>query len=198
MRPAITWYDLLDTAADAPPDDIEHAYAAKAGLLRPGLLSGAPPKVATAAMRARGIIDAARQVLADPVSRRGYDEAADLWRGGWGLSEPGGSRVEPGLPVFEFADGNPGADVLSGLTELNVWLADHPRQARKIPVPDVRGLFYDVFQQVVGKLDINVTFVQLTQRPMPVDGLVVDQSPEPSAMIHRREELTVQVWHPVR
>jgi hypothetical protein len=31
---------------------------------------------------------------------------------------------------------------------------------------------------------------------MPVDGLVVDQSPQPPAKIHRRGELTVQVWHP--
>lgn len=88
--------------------------------------------------------------------------------------------------------------MLTGLTELNVWLAEHPSQARRIPVPDFRGLFYDVSQEVVGKLDLNVTFVQLTEHPMPVDGLVVDQSPEPSAKVHRREELTVQVWHPHR
>jgi len=198
MRPAITWYDILNAAPDAPAEDIQHAYVAKAGLLQPELLSGEPPTVVAAAARARGIIDAARQVLADQVSRERYDEAADLWRGGWGLSQPGGSRIGPGLPDFEFEGGNPGAAVLTGLTELNVWLAENPSQARKIPVPDFRGLFYDVFREVVGKLDVKVTFVQVTDHPMPVDGLVVDQSPEPSATIHRGGELTVYVWHPHR
>jgi hypothetical protein len=31
---------------------------------------------------------------------------------------------------------------------------------------------------------------------MPVDGLVVGQSPLPPAKIRREGELTVQVWHP--
>jgi hypothetical protein len=31
---------------------------------------------------------------------------------------------------------------------------------------------------------------------MLVDGLVVGQSPGPPEKIHRRGELTVQVWHP--
>ena len=44
--------------------------------------------------------------------------------------------------------------------------------------------------------DVKVTFVQLTEHPMPVEGLVVDQSPGPSAKVHRRGELMVQVWHP--
>jgi hypothetical protein len=86
--------------------------------------------------------------------------------------------------------------VLGGLGALNLWLARHPDHQRRIPVPDVRGLFYDVFQAVVGKLDLQITFVQLTEHPMLVEGLVVDQSPGPSAKMHRPGELTVQVWHP--
>ncbi len=31
---------------------------------------------------------------------------------------------------------------------------------------------------------------------MQVEGLVVGQSPAPQTKIHRRGELTVQVWHP--
>ena len=79
---------------------------------------------------------------------------------------------------------------------LNLWLARHPDYQRRIPVPDVRGLFYDVFQAVVGRLDLQITFVQLTRHPMLAEGLVVDQAPEPPAKIHRRGELTVEVWHP--
>ena len=196
MRPGITWYDILGAPPDASSEDIQQAYDAKAGVLRPDLLSGAPPKVVTAAARAQGIIGAARQVLDDPVSRQRYDEGAGLWRSGGSLDQPGDYPAGSGLPDSDFAAGNPGADVLRGLEALNIWLARHADYQRRIPVPDVRGLFYDVFLEVVGRLDIRVTFVQLTEHPMPVDGLVVDQSPGPSVKIHRRGELTVQVWHP--
>jgi curved DNA-binding protein CbpA len=196
MRADITWYDLLGALPDALPEDIQRAYQAKAALLRPELLAGAPPKVVTAAARAQGIIDAARQVLADPVSRQRYDEAAGLWGSGGGLSQPKDSPAGSGLPDSDIAADNPAAEVLHGLGALNVWLARHPDYQPRIPVPDVRGLFYDVFVGVVGRLDLEIAFVQLTEHPMLVEGLVVDQSPGSPAKLHRRGELTVQVWHP--
>jgi curved DNA-binding protein CbpA len=196
MRPDITWYDLLGALADASSDEIKQAYDAKAGLLRPEILAGAPSKVVTAAARAQGVIDAAQRVLSDPVSRQRYDEAAGLWGSSGGLGQPRDSPAGSGLPDSDFAANNPGADVLRGLGALNLWLAEHRDYQRRIPVPDVRGLFYDVFAEVVGRLDVRVTFVQLTEHPMPVEGLVVDQSPGPEAKLHRRGELTVQVWHP--
>src|SRR5271169_4983436 len=196
MRADITWYDILGALPDASPEEIQQAYAAKTGLLRPELLSGAPSTVVTAAARAQGIIDAARQVLGDPVSRHRYNEAAGLWGSGGGLSGPGDYPAGSGLPDSDFAADNPGAEVLHGLGALNIWLARHPDYQRRIPVPDVRGLFYDVFVGVVGRLDLEITFVQLTEHPMLVEGLVVGQSPEPPAKIHQRGELTVQVWHP--
>jgi curved DNA-binding protein CbpA len=85
MRAAITWYDLLGALSDASSEDIQQAYEAKAGVLRPERLAGAPSRVTTAAARAQGIIDAAWRVLGDPVSRRRYDEAAGLWGSGGGL-----------------------------------------------------------------------------------------------------------------
>ena len=196
MRPGITWYDLLGALPDASSEDIQQAYDAKAGVLRPELLAGAPPKVVTAAARAQGIIEAARRVLGDPVSRERYNKAVGLWGSNGGLGQPGDYPAGSGLPDSDVAAGNPGAEVLRGLGALNLWLARHPEHQRRIPAPDVRGLFYDVFVGVVGRLDIEITFVQLTKHPMPVEGLVVDQSPGPSAKIHRRGELTVQVWHP--
>ena len=196
MRPDITWYDLLGALPDAPAEDIQRAYDAKAGLLRPELLSGASSTVVTAAARAQGIIDAARQVLSDPVSRQRYDEAAGLWGSGGGLSGPRDSPAGSGLPDSDVPADNPGAEVLHGLGALNLWLDRHSDYQRRIPVPDVRGLFYDVFMVVVGRLDLRITFVQLTEHPMLVEGLVVDQSPKAPAKIHGRGELTVQVWHP--
>lgn len=196
MRAGITWYDLLGALPDASSEDIQRAYDARAGVLRPELLAGAPPTVVTAAARAQGIIDAAWRVLGDPASRQRYDQAAGLWRSGGGLSRPGDSPAESGLPDSDFAADNPGAEVLRGLGALNLWLTRHSDYQRRIPVPDVRGLFYDAFQQVVGRLDLEITFVQLTEHPMLVEGLVVDQTPGPPAKIHGRGELTVQVWHP--
>jgi curved DNA-binding protein CbpA len=196
MRASITWYDLLGALPDASSEDIQQAYDAKAGLLRPELLASAPSRVVTAAARAQGIIDAALRVLGDPVHRRRYDEAAGLWGSGGGLGEPRDYPAGSGLPDSDFAANNPGAEVLRGLGALNLWLDRHSDYQRRIPVPDFRGLFYDVFLGVVGRLDLQVTFIQLTEHPMPVDGLVADQSPRPSATLHRRGELTVQVWHP--
>ena len=196
MRPDILWYDLLGAVPDASAEDIQKAYDAKASLLRPGLLAGAPSKVVTAAARAQGIIDAARQVLTDPVHRQRYDETAGLWSSSGGLNQPRDSPAASGLPDSDIAADNPGAGVLRDLRALNLWLPQHSDQQRRIPVPDVRGLFYDVFLEAVGRLDLHVKFVQLTQHPMLVEGLVVDQSPEPSAKLHRRDELAVQVWHP--
>ena len=196
MRPGITWYDLVGALSDASSEDIQRAYDAKAGLLRPELLSGAPPAVVTAAARAQGIIDAARGVLADPVKRQRYDQAAGLWGSGGGLDEPGDYPAASGLPESDYAADNPGAEVLRGLDELNFWLERHWDDQHRIPVPDVRGLFYDVFVGVVARLEIEITFVQLTEHPMLVEGLVVGQSPGPPTKIHHRGELTVQVWHP--
>jgi curved DNA-binding protein CbpA len=196
MRAGITWYDLLGALPDASAEDIQKAYDAKAALLRPKLLSGAPPTVVTAAARAQGIIDAALAVLGDPERRQRYNEAAGLWGSGGGLEQPGDYPAGSGLPDSDFAADNPGAEVLRSLGALNIWLYQHPEHQRRIPVPEVRGLFYDVFVGVVGRLDLEITFVQLTAHPMLVEGLVAGQSPAPPAKIHHRGELTVQVWHP--
>jgi len=122
MRAGITWYDLLGALPDASSADIQRAYDAKAGLLRPELLSGAPSTVVTAAARAQGIIDAALAVLGDPVRRQRYNEAAGLWGSGGGLNQPGDYPPESGLPDSDFAADNPGAEVLRSLGALNVWL----------------------------------------------------------------------------
>jgi hypothetical protein len=130
------------------------------------------------------------------VRRQRYDQAAGLWGSGGGLRQPPDSPAGSGLPDSDFAAGNPGADVLRSLGALNIWLDRHSDYQRRIPVPEVRGLFYDVFTGAVGRLDLQITFVQLTEHPMPVEGLVVGQSPGPPAKLHQRGELTVQVWHP--
>jgi hypothetical protein len=49
---------------------------------------------------------------------------------------------------------------------LTDWLAPQPRLPGRIPVPDVRGLFYSVCLELVGRLDLQVIAVRLTQHPM--------------------------------
>lgn len=194
----ITWYDILDVLPEASVDTIQQAYDAKASLLRPPLISGAPSKVLTAASRAQAILDAARRALVDPVNRQRYDETAGLRRDGQGLSQAENVPTEPGWgPAdFDFAAGRPEEEALGVLMELADLLAPHPHPPRRIPVPDVRGLFYTVCLEVAGRLDLKVTAVRLTERPLPVDGLIVDQSPLPPAKVRRASALTVQVWHP--
>ena len=198
MERGITWYDILGVLPGASRDEIQQAYDDKAGLLRPELISGAPSNVVAAVSRSQRFLDAALRVLGDPVSRNGYDEQAGLVARGGGLDEPEDFPSEPGIGSsdFDFVAGAPGAEMLGALMALADWLAPHPSPPRRLAVPDVRGLFYSVCLELTGRTDLRVTTVRLTPRPMPVDGLVVGQSPLPPAKIRREGELTVQVWHP--
>jgi hypothetical protein len=194
----ITWYDILGVLPGASPDEIQQAYDDKAGLLRPELISGAPSNVVAAVSRSQKFLDGALRVLGDPVNRNRYDEWAGLSTSGGGLAERGDFPSEPGVGSldFDFVAGPLGAEVLGALLALTDWLAPHPSPPRRLAVPDVRGLFYSVCLELTGRIDLRVTTVRLTPRPMPVDGLVVGQSPLPPAKIRREGELTVQVWHP--
>ena len=194
----ITWYDVLGALPGASAEEIQRAYDSKASLLRPELIAGAPSTVVTAVSRAQGILDSAWRVVGDPVRRKGYDEAVGLRRSGGGLVRPESFPSEPGWRSsdFDFVAGRPGAELLSGLMALTDWLTPHPREPRRIMVPDLRGLFYSVCLEIAGKMHLRVTAVRLTENPMPVDGLIVDQFPRPPAKMHRDRELTVKVWHP--
>jgi hypothetical protein len=43
---------------------------------------------------------------------------------------------------------------------------------------------------------LHIRIVRLTERPMGIDGLVVDQDPRPLSKAHRGGTLTVQLSHP--
>jgi beta-lactam-binding protein with PASTA domain len=82
---------------------------------------------------------------------------------------------------------------------LLAWLGPGPAShARRVTVPDVRGLFYRPCQQVVTMAGFRLAVVRLTADPAPVEGLVTGQSPAPGAVVRRHSVLTVQVWHPAR
>jgi hypothetical protein len=194
----VTWYDVLGLLPGATADQIQRQYDSKARLLRPELVAGAPSPVVTAASRAQAILDAARRVLADPANRARYDQAVGIRRSGGGLVRRGDFASQPGSELLDvdFIAGDLESEVLGALLALADWLTPHPRQPGRVAVPDVRGLFYSVCLGITGKLGLRVTAVRLTEHPMPVDGLVVDQSPRSPVKTRRGSALTVHVWHP--
>ena len=60
---------------------------------------------------------------------------------------------------------------------------------------DVLGVLPDAGLQDI-RAGLHVASVALTERPMPVEGLVVGQTPAPGDRVHTGSTLTVQVWHP--
>lgn len=194
QQPGITWYDVLGVLPGATAKQVQDQYDAKVSLLRPELIAGAPSPVIAAASRAREILGAAQRVLTDPADRARYDETAGLRRRGGGLPPPGNSPSRPGVQQPDIGDA--GVEVLGALLMLADWMTPPPRAPRRVAVPDVRGLFYSVCLGITGKLGFRVIPVRLTGRPLPVDGLVVDQSPRPAAKVRRGSELKLQVWHP--
>lgn len=197
-KSVITWYDVLGVLPGATAGQIQHQHDAKARLLRPELVAGAPSPVIAAASRAREILGAARRVLTDPANRARYDETVGIRRSGGGLAPPGNFPSQPGtdLPIVDFIPAREESEVLGALLMLSDWMTPHPRLPRRVEVPDVRGLFYSVCLEITGKLGFRIITVRLTERPMPVDGLVIGQSPGPAVRARRGSALTVQVWHP--
>jgi DnaJ-class molecular chaperone len=197
MESGITWYDVLGVLPGAEVRKIKQKYHAKAALLRPELISGAPPNVLTAVTRAQELLDTAREVLGDPESRKRYDEAAGLRRSGGGLGQPGTGIESAGLAPADLGiTGELGGDAAGGLLALTGWLGPRRRRNRPVAVPDVRGLFCHVCLEVAARRGLHVRIVRLTQCPMAVDGLVVDQEPRPPTKTYRGDKLTVQLWHP--
>jgi hypothetical protein len=197
MEPEITWYDVLDVLPGAEAAKIRREYDAKKDLLRPELISGTPSNVLQGISRAQGILDNAWEVLGDPVSRGRYDESIGLRGPGGHLREPGSKPEGSGQAPPEVGiTGDMGGDVAGGVTTLMGWLGPQRRRSKRVTVPDVRGLFYNVCLEVAARWNLHVRTVRLTPHPMPVEGLVVDQSPRAPAELQRHGELTVNVWHP--
>ena len=198
MQPVVTWYDVLDVMPGASMEEIQSKYEARASLLRPEFIAGAPSAVITAVSRAQQLLDTARDVLGDPATRARYDAVVGIRRSGGGLAPEASFPSEPGWGPedFDFVAGAKEAELLGGLMALTDWLAPHPGPPRRVTVPDVRGLFYPVCLQIAGRAGLRIRSIQLTEHPMPVEGLVVGQSPRPATKARRDSELTVQVWHP--
>jgi DnaJ-like protein/PASTA domain-containing protein len=185
MTSVITWYDVLGVLPDATPDDIREAWQARTAALQPATLAEATPDVVSVADRARQAVQEAWRVLADPAARESYDEHVGIRRPGEGLTSPGRGPLGPDVSLGERWS-------TADEEALEPYSDPHGRTV----VPDVRGLFFRACMEVAGRVGLHVSLIQLTPHPMPVEGLVVGQSPAPGEQPHRDSKLTVQVWHP--
>lgn len=200
MADQLSYYDILGVEPGASADEIRLACETKAGVLAPAMISGAPSKVVAVVDRARAALDVAQRTLLDPAARQRYDAEIGILRPGAGLVRPvtmpsqGFWTWQPGFGrVGGIAE--PGVEVLGALAD---WLAPHSTPPRRVPVPDVRGLFIGGARRLVVMAGLRCEVVQLTTDAMPVEGLVVDQSPQQGTTVRRSATVTVQVWHPAR
>jgi hypothetical protein len=204
MAENITLYDVLGVSAGASADTLRQARDERARQLRAGLEAGAPSPVVAAVARAREAVELAGLVLGDPGLRLRYDKEIGLHRdrglrGSHGFAE--GLPRDGGDPydLMRAGTGLLHADLLDSFEALLAWMAPRPaRPARRVTVPDVRGLFFRPCQAVAAMAGFRLAVVQLTADPMPVEGLVAGQSPAPGGVARRQATLTVQVWHPAR
>jgi hypothetical protein len=197
----VTLYEILGVLPGASRHQIERAYRAQLKLLSPAMIAGSSTKVLKAVDRARATAEQAWRVLGDPAARERYDLEAGLRTAGTGLerassmpSEAGWDLGPTGTRILASPDGV--ALVLGALDALAGWLAPDPGPSRRVVVPDVRGLFAGPGQRAAGGAGLRLQIVRLTANPMPVEGLIVDQSPAKDAKVRRFATLTVQVWHP--
>ena len=209
MADLITLYDVLGITPGASAETVQRAYQAKANQLQSYQVAGAPAEVAQAAARGQKAIDAAWLILGNRAQREHYDEQIGATRKGEGLATPEPHASHPRLGLLGgAADALYAADapywgaVLEGLGALADLVAGvprrSPRRSEDVIVPDVRGLFVRACQDVLTMAGFRVRTARLTENPMPVEGLVVGQSPRPGQTVPRFSTLTVQVWHPPR
>jgi hypothetical protein len=204
MTQNITLYDVLGVSPGASADTLRQARDERMRQLRPGLEAGAPSPVVAAAARAREAVEVAGLVLADPEARLRYDRQIGLHRdrglrSSDGFAE-GGSRGG-GDPYDLMRAGTSYLDgaLLESFAAFLAWMAPGPvPPARRVTVPDLRGLFYRSCLAVATTAGFRFAAVRLTADPMPVEGLVTGQAPAPGAVVRRHSLLTVQVWHPAR
>jgi PASTA domain len=198
MAGQLTYYDILGVTAGASADDVQRGYEARMAVLAPGMIAGAPSKVVATVDRARAALELARRTLTDPVGRRIYDVDSGVLRVGGGLSRP---QPVPSTGNWTW-DGNVrGADLDAPAEFLGMfadWLALRPARARRVTVPDAQGLFVGPARRLMTLSGLHAAAVQLTRDPMPVEGLVIDQSVPAGARVRRMSPIELQVWHPPR
>lgn len=198
MAGGLSYYDILGVKPGSSAENIQLGYETKSSVLAPAMISGAPSKVIAVADRARAALEVALRTLLDPAARQRYDIEIGIVRPGTGLVAPVSVPSEGGWSTSVILGPRDPELLAIGLGAIADWLGPHSAPARRVAVPDVRGLFVNAARLLLVAAGLRSEVVQLTTDPMPVEGLVVDQSPQAGAKTRRSSTVTVQVWHPVR
>ncbi len=200
MTDQLSYYDILGVEPGASADEIQLAYDTKVSVLAPTMIAGAPSKVVAVVDRARAALEVARQTLLDPAARQRYDTEIGILRPGTGLVDPVPVPSQGNWTSAPWA-GRAGLNsdtLVDALGLIADWLAPRPAPPRHVAVPDIGGLFVVGARRLLVAAGLRSEVVQLTPDPMPVEGLVVGQSPQPGTKARRSATVTVQVWHPAR
>lgn len=194
----LTFYDILGVQPGATAYALQSSYEARMAVLAPAMIAGAPSKVLSIVDRTKASLELAYHTLTDPVGRKLYDEDSGVLRIGGGLKAP---QDFPSTGNWAW-DGNgqfPDPDApVEFLGMIADWLALRPATSRKVTVPDTRGLFVSPARRLMGLSGLHPTVDQLTKDPMPVEGLVIDQTIPHGTRVRRLSPVTLQVWHPPR
>jgi len=193
----VIWYDILGVTPAATAEDIRLAFEARSKLLDTGVI-GEPARIVAAVNRARALLDQAHQILRDPGARSSYDQEILARSANSGLARPEPVPSEPGLDVagevVSYRESL--AVVTAAIVAIADWLAPHHEARGKVVVPDFRGLPVSLCMRCTARSGLHVRLVQLTKNPLPVEGVVVDQSPAAGDRVRRSSTLTIEVWHP--
>jgi hypothetical protein len=144
------------------------------------------------------MLDVARRTLTDPAARQCYDIQVGILRPGSGLVRAAPVPSERGWDPFLPNLINEAEVAEAGIALVAEALAPHRRPPRRVLVPDARGLFVGPARRLMTLSGLRAELVQLTVKPMPVEGVVVDQSTRPGARVRRSSTVIMQVWHPTQ
>lgn len=112
-----------------------------------------------------------------------------------GLEREPSYPTEPSVDVGPFLYHRVG--ILGAALDVVVgWLAPARRKSRVVKVPDFRSLRVTRAWEPAYQAGVKLRIFRLTERPAPVDGLVVDQVPRPGTRVKRDSTVTLTVLHP--
>jgi hypothetical protein len=199
MARQLTYYDILGVLPGGSADEIQRSYDAKMAVLAPGMIAGASTKVLVAVDRARAVLEEARQTLTDREARLRYDTEVGILRPGSGLVRPDPVPSRGGWePGWGWVVGGQTSTIAAVLALAADALAPRRRLARRVVVPDAHGLFVTPARRLMTLCGLHAEVVQLTEHPMPVEGVVVEQSPRAGEVVRRSGTVTVRIWHPAQ
>ena len=89
-----------------------------------------------------------------------------------------------------------GAAVVAAVESALDWLSPKRRRSKRVSVPDFTGLGTLELLYVAMRAGVKVDVVRVVEHPLPVEGVVIDQTPAAGTEVKRDSVVTVKVRHP--